>query len=127
MNDMSSLETRNVARDSLFLFAEMTFEGHPETVRVKVRNLSAGGLMADGGGVSTSRGARVQIALRNLGVVNGIVAWVQGDRFGVAFEKDIDPKVARAPAQDGEGTPRFVKPILPANRYVDEEREVRSI
>ena len=55
------------------------------------------------------------------------LAWVQGDRFGVAFEKDIDPKVARAPAQDGEGTPRFVKPILPTNRYVDEEREVRSI
>ena len=44
---MSSLDTRDVARESLFLFAELTLDGQPDAMRVKVRNLSAGGMMVE--------------------------------------------------------------------------------
>ena len=127
MNAMSSLETRNVARDSLFLFAELTFEGQPETVKVKVRNLSAGGMMAEGAGVEVNRGDRLSVELRNVGSVKGNVAWVQGTRFGIAFETEIDPKIVRAPVGQGESTPRFTKPALALGKYGDDERRIRSI
>lgn len=127
MNAMSSLETRNVARDSLFLFAELTFEGQPDTVKVKVRNLSAGGMMAEGGNGEASRGDRLSIELRNVGSVKGNVAWVQGNRFGIAFETEVDPMIVRAPVGAGENTPRFVRPPLGTNRYSDEDHQVRSI
>jgi hypothetical protein len=127
MNAMSSLETRNVARDSLFLFAELTFEGQPDTVKVKVRNLSAGGMMAEGGNGEASRGDRLSIELRNVGSIKGNVAWVQGNRFGIAFETEVDPKIVRAPVGSGENTPRFVRPLLGTNRYRDEDHQVRSI
>ena len=29
------------------------------------------------------------------------MAWVQEDRFGVAFNEEIDPKIARAPLGQG--------------------------
>ena len=127
MNAMSSVETRNVSRDSLFLFAELTFEGQPETVKVKVRNLSAGGMMAEGAGVEANRGDRLAIELRNVGSVKGNVAWVQGTRFGIAFEKQIDPKIVRAPVGQGESTPRFTKPAFALGKYGDDERRIRSI
>ena len=63
---MSSVDTRNVGRDSLFLFAQLTLDGQAEPVRVKVRNLSAGGMMAEAGGMAISRGDRVGIELRKI-------------------------------------------------------------
>ena len=105
---MSSVDTRNVGRDSLFLFAQLTLDGQAEPVRVKVRNLSAGGMMAEAGGMAISRGDRVGIELRNVGTIKGNVAWTQDDRFGVAFETEIDPKIVRAPV----GTPRPIRPPI---------------
>ena len=115
---MQSVETRNVGRDSLFLFAELEFEGRADSVRVKVRNLSAGGMMAEAP-ISTARGERLTIKLRNLNVVKGTVAWVQGDRFGVSFDIEIDPRVARAPVGSAEGasSPRFTRPIAAASKH----------
>ena len=52
---MSSVDTRNVGRDSLFLVAQLTLDGQAEPVRVKVRNLSAGGMMAEAGGMAILR------------------------------------------------------------------------
>ena len=93
---MSNGETRTVDRDSLFLGAQLRVEGDKTNFRVKVRNLSAGGMMAEGD-VIVQRGALVQIELRNIGWVEGAVAWKQGNRFGIAFTEEIDPKRARAP------------------------------
>jgi hypothetical protein len=45
---MSNVETRQVNRDSLFLLAQVRVDGQEEISRVKVRNLSAGGMMAEG-------------------------------------------------------------------------------
>lgn len=94
---MAAVETRNLARDSLFLFADFAFEGNSDRWRVKVRNLSAGGMMAEAGGIAAARGDRVVVTLRNIGDVAGTIAWSEGSRFGIAFEEEIDPKLAREP------------------------------
>ena len=108
---MSESEHRNIARDSLFVMADLRIDGVGGEFRVKVRNLSSGGLMADGD-VSVLRGMPVAVNIRNIGWTEGTVAWVQDSRFGIAFRDEIDPKVARAPVAAGDGTPRFVRPVL---------------
>jgi hypothetical protein len=112
---MSGVDTRHINRDSLFLMADVRLDGDSACHRVKVRNLSAGGMMAEGD-VSVLRGARVTVALRNVPAVEGSVAWVQDNRFGVAFAQEIDPRAPRTPVGNGDlSTPRFVRPasILP--------------
>jgi hypothetical protein len=108
---MSESEHRQIARDSLFVMAELKVDGQVGDYRVKVRNLSSGGLMAEGD-VRVQRGMPLAINLRNIGWTEGTVAWVQDNRFGVAFREEIDPKVARVPVGGGEQTPRYVRPPL---------------
>ncbi len=108
---MSAVDTRNVSRDSLFLFAELVVDGQADGAKVKVRNLSAGGMMAEGA-LATARGDRVTVTLRNVGNVRGVVAWVQGNRFGVAFDTEVDPLLARPAVKTGESaSPRYTRPI----------------
>lgn len=102
---------RQIARDSLFVMAEMRIDGLPGEHRVRVRNLSAGGLMAEGA-PNVQRGQVAWVNVRNVGWVEGSVAWVQDNRCGIAFREEIDPLVVRAPVTGGEGTPRYVKPPL---------------
>ena len=112
---MSNVDTRQVNRDSLFLLAQVRAVGQDTEHRVKVRNLSAGGMMAEGE-MKVTRGTLVQVALRNIGWVDGTVAWKQDDRFGIAFVEEIDPKLARAPGPSQEGeydAPRFTKNHAP--------------
>jgi hypothetical protein len=111
---MANVETRQVERDSLLLLAAVRVEGGEAEYRVKVRNLSAGGMMAEGN-APVVRGSLIQIALRNLGWVDGSVAWKQDDRFGIAFLHEIDPRLARAPVAAGApdlSSPRFTRPPL---------------
>jgi hypothetical protein len=110
---VTELDHRQVGRDSLFLMADLRVAGAGDEHRVKVRNLSGGGMMAEGH-VKVTRGAKLEINLRNIGWVGGVVAWIQENRFGIAFTEDIDPKIAREPmvAKQDSSTPRFVKPVL---------------
>ncbi|CDO36869.1 MULTISPECIES: PilZ domain-containing protein [Novosphingobium] len=106
-------ENRQIARDSLFLLADLRVDGLDGEFRIKVRNLSAGGMMGEGT-VRVVRGSKVSVSIRNVGWVDGTVAWVQESRFGVAFRDDIDPKLARAPVSAGEDpSPRFVRTHQP--------------
>ena len=98
---MKGVDTRNVSRDSLFLLANIKVEQDDEQHRVRVRNLSDGGMMGEGP-VKVQRGNRVEVELRNVGSVDGSIAWVQDRRFGVAFDEEIDAQFARAPAQKVE-------------------------
>lgn len=98
---MTGVETRSVARDSLFLLAEIRIEQSAETHRVRVRNLSDGGMMGEGN-LRVQRGHRLTIQLRNIKEVTGSVAWVQDNRFGIAFDEEIDSQIARRPLQSGE-------------------------
>jgi hypothetical protein len=106
---MSNVDTRQVNRDSLFLLAQLRVVGQAAVSRVKVRNLSAGGMMAEGE-AKVARGAAVQVELRNIGWVDGTVAWKQDERFGIAFVEEIDPLLARAPQIEQEiSSPRFTR------------------
>lgn len=98
---MTGVETRSVARDSLFMLADIRVEQDADAHRVRVRNLSDGGMMGEGN-LRVQRGHRLTIELRNIGVVGGTVAWVQDNRFGIAFDEDIDSQKARRPLQPNE-------------------------
>jgi PilZ domain len=109
---MDESEQRQIARDSLFVMAEMRLDDGGEQYRIKVRNLSAGGMMGEGA-VRVFRGAQVWISLRNVGWVEGTVAWIQDNRFGVAFREEIDPKIARANGPGGEQAPNLMRRPAP--------------
>ena len=98
---MSALETRTVSRDSLFLLAGIRVEQDSEVHKVRVRNLSDGGMMGEGP-LRVQRGNRLEIELRNVGKIEGSVAWVQDNRFGIAFDEEIDSAFARRPLDEGE-------------------------
>ncbi|MEO0589011.1 MAG: PilZ domain-containing protein [Pseudomonadota bacterium] len=101
---MTGVETRSVTRDSLFLLASVRVEQGVEDHRVRVRNLSDGGMMAEGD-VFVQRGMRLEIELRNVGKVGGSVAWVQDKRFGIAFDREVDSQRVRKPAAEDSNAP----------------------
>lgn len=87
---MSVTEQNAQQRHDRFLLAELAVAGRDGLHPIRVRNLSAGGMMGEGD-VAVDRGSQLSIAFPNLGEVTGQVAWVQGDRFGVAFDDQINP------------------------------------
>lgn len=110
---MSDSDHRQIGRDSLFVLADLRIDGVEGEQRIRVRNLSSGGLMAETN-CKVLRGQLVWVNLRNIGWTEGSVAWVQDSRFGIAFREEIDPLLARAPVQTSANsdTPRFVRPPL---------------
>jgi hypothetical protein len=63
---------------------------------VRVRNLSGVGLMADYCDVILP-GEEVTVTLRGIGSVSGKVAWVKRNRVGIAFDVEVNPRLARKP------------------------------
>lgn len=94
---------REAVRDSLLLIATLRRAGGTEH-HVRVRNLSAGGMMADSA-IDLARGDHVEVELRNIGTIGGRVAWSDGERLGVAFDVVIDPKIARKRLGKGPDVP----------------------
>ena len=94
---MVTTDARNLARENLFLLADLWVENEPDAHRIKVRNLSAGGMMGEGR-VPVARGYRIKVNLAGAGEATGTVAWVQQSRFGVAFDKEVDLSGIRADA-----------------------------
>lgn len=114
---MTSLCTRAEDRDSFFLIAELTFESDLPETRVKVRNLSARGMMVESE-LWVKRGTRVEATLHNIGQVTGTVVWVRTPRLGIAFEKEIDPKLARREVYGGaKEAPGFARAAVSAPRH----------
>lgn len=104
---------RNQNRDSLFLVAQFRPSAQRDVVRqVRIRNLSAGGLMAEIAD-PIAQGTAVEFDVRGIGWVPGRVAWSVAGRIGVAFDHPIDPVLARKPVTGGAKAPLVVKPILP--------------
>ncbi len=85
---------RGMARESIFLSANLKFEGVPTETAARVRNISAGGMMVDCS-VAFAIGHQVVATIKNIGKVEGHVAWSVAPRMGIAFEKEIDPKKVR--------------------------------
>ncbi len=114
---MASINTRDVERDSMFLMTDIVTEGGGAAVRVKIRNLSASGMMMEGD-VVAKRDTRVTAELRNIGLVAGTIVWVMGRRSGVAFDEPIDPKLARTTVYGGDKeAPFYARGALAAPRH----------
>lgn len=105
-NVLETAETRE--RDSLFLLADITFEDTQTSHKVKVRNLSAGGMMIESD-LEVTQGQRIIAVLRNIGPVHGQIAWARSERFGVAFDRKINPKLARQSVSNGTSVPRYLR------------------
>ena len=105
---------RHEARDSLFLIAPFRLSTHRDAeTQVRVRNLSASGLMAEVRD-PVAMGTPVELNIRGIGWVPGRVAWAAVGRIGVAFDHPIDPIMARKPVSGGAKPPVYVKPVLPS-------------
>ncbi len=91
---INKTENRQIARDSLFVLVGLRVDGEITDHRVKMRNLSAAGMMAEGS-VLVRRGMVVWVNLKDTGWVEGTVAWVQEKRFGIAFREEVNPAAAR--------------------------------
>ena len=102
---------RHETRDSLLLVANLRLGGKGGNTQVRVRNLSAGGLMAEMAS-HVEVGLPVEVEVRGLGWVPGRIAWVAAGRIGIAFDYVIDPQAARKPI-GGVKAPAKAKPIRP--------------
>ena len=89
---------RTSARDSLFLSATIrrTSDAAGELRPVRVRNLSAIGMMADYTDIAAA-GDPVVVTVRGIGSVPGKVAWIKKGRIGINFDVEVDPLKARKP------------------------------
>ena len=94
---MTEAENRHAARDSLVVEIDLRLGDENQDHSVRMRNLSPRGMMAEGD-VKASRGMSVWVNLHDLGWTEGTVAWVQDNRFGVAFRDEIDPSVVHMPS-----------------------------
>lgn len=102
---------RGGSRDSMMLAAVMRREApDAHEIALRVRNISRGGVMADCGD-RIERGEKVTVTIRNIGVVNGVVAWARDGRIGVAFDREIDPKAARSPVGGARRADGYLPPV----------------
>jgi hypothetical protein len=94
--DVSGGGQRQDSRDSLFLAARFRVKGDKTIAQVRIRNLSAGGLMAElPNGIEPD--TEVEVEVRGIGWISGRIAWTAVGRAGVAFDTPVDPKKARKP------------------------------
>lgn len=96
--DAAADNGRGRNRDSLFLLAQFRSEGSADARDVRVRNLSAGGLMAELE-TAPADGTPVEVMVRGIGWIRGRIAWYAEGRAGIAFDQPIDPLLARKPVK----------------------------
>jgi hypothetical protein len=89
-----SAKPRGKSRESIFLSANLKFEGVASETAARVRNISAGGMMVDCS-VAFAIGHKVIATIKNIGDVDGRVAWSVAPRMGIAFDHEVDPKKVR--------------------------------
>lgn len=113
---------RGADRDKLLLKSPIRLLPLGVQIEARIRNLSAGGLMAEAP-VRVANGDPVEVELRNIGWIPGKVAWSAEGRFGIAFDHPIDPLIARNPVSSGkDDVPQYLrnlnKPFSPVIRRV---------
>lgn len=86
--------SRSSDRDSLFMMAALTIRDSARSFDVRVRNLSSGGMLAETP-EKISQSAAVEIDLRNVGPVPGRIVWVGEGKFGIAFDRPVNPQAVR--------------------------------
>lgn len=86
--------------------AKIEVQGLAQPIEMLVRDLSSGGLMATST-VQVRKGEAVTVDLGRGGRVFGVIAWVDRNQFGVAFDREINEEIATQPV-----APVIVQPIL---------------
>lgn len=77
-------------RESVQLAARLRVGDARRAMKVNVRNVSPGGLMAELPR-PVAPDAAIEVELAGIGWVSGRVAWQTQGRAGIAFYRDIDP------------------------------------
>lgn len=110
--DVDAVALRGTKRDSLFVKAALHVKRTGHDVDIVIRNVSAGGMLADSAQMFEI-GDRAVVTLRKVGAVPGRIVWVQAGRFGMAFDVAIDPQDVRKPV-----TVRAAKPTTAPRRPI---------
>jgi PilZ domain len=110
-NDDGSELKRERHRESMFLLATVRFSDGKAPISARVRNISSGGMMIDSG-IEYAKGHRVLVELKNVGEVGGYVAWSTATRMGIAFDNQIDPKLARQSNVKSPPVPLYAKSVV---------------
>lgn len=111
MSSDRAARPRTTGRDSMFMIARLTRQSDGSVEDVRVRNVSAGGLMAETT-MKIGEGEAVLLDLRGIGEVEATVTWRDGRRMGVRFAEEIDPYLVRRPVAKGTVTPVYARPLL---------------
>ena len=98
MANTGGTDNRQGSRQGIFRSADLRIDGVPGDYCVTIRNLSSGGVMAEGN-VSVMRGSALSIMIEGMGWVNGTVAWIQDTRFGIAFTSPLGAGAEPAQAE----------------------------
>ncbi len=98
----------------MFLAANLVRAGG-DAITLRVRNLSAGGLMGETAEVFEA-GEAVEIELRGIGRIRGRIAWTAPQRIGIAFDLAIDPLLARRQVGTKESNTGLLKPVSSQRR-----------
>ncbi len=110
-NEDGSELKRERNRESMFLLAGVRFSDGKAPISARVRNISSGGMMIDSS-IEYAKGHRVLVELKNIGEVGGYVAWSTTTRMGIAFDVQIEPKLARQPMAKAAPVPLYAKPVI---------------
>ncbi|WP_298672439.1 PilZ domain-containing protein [uncultured Sphingomonas sp.] len=86
-------------RESVTLGARLRIGDAKRATKVRIRNVSTGGLMAELPR-PIAPDAAIAVELAGLGWVPGRVAWQIEGRVGIAFDREIDPVLLHRPAGD---------------------------
>lgn len=103
--------SRSADRDSLFMQANLSLPGQAAPLVVRVRNLSAGGMLAEAPVRGVAQGAAIEIELRNVGFVPGRIVWVGEGKFGIAFDRPVDPQAVRRQVVKKMDVPPYISAL----------------
>jgi hypothetical protein len=111
---------RATERRSFFLSTPIRTDFH-DGVDARIRNLSASGMMIELTATPDpdfAPGMRMSAELRGIGKVTGEFVWANGRRYGVKFDNEIDPELARKPVSSGSKTPDYAKALIVPDRVL---------
>src|SRR5690349_18420431 len=112
---------RSAPRDSVMLHATVRHEQTGE-FSARVRNISSGGIKIDCA-TALPGASPVDVTLRGVGLVRGVIAWSAGGCVGIRFDREIDPKLTMPQIgvrKDGEAPPPQVDFRRPGLRLSDD-------
>jgi PilZ domain len=109
LDGTAAASARNAPRESLFMLGKLTLKEGSAAIDVRVRNLSATGMMVESP-IFGKIGQDVSIEIKNIGQVAAKIAWIAEKRMGLALIEQINPHLARQPIGVKANTPSYTQP-----------------